>query len=125
MYADLSDSASPVPLLQVGTRINAKGKLGTIRFVGSTQFETGQWVGIELDLPQGKNDGSVRGVQYFTCEKQSPDGAYGLFVRPNILKPVSASRNPSAGSSVSSSPTLSAGSPRLVRIYVYNVLTTG
>ena len=36
-----------------------------VRFVGETNFATGFWVGVELETPDGKNNGAVAGVQYF------------------------------------------------------------
>lgn len=42
-------------------------QVGSLRFCGSTEFSGGLWAGVELDKPEGKNDGSVAGVQYFTC----------------------------------------------------------
>lgn len=54
--------------LKLGDRVLIAGqKVGTLRFCGSTQFATGQWAGIEMDESEGKNDGSVGGVQYFKC----------------------------------------------------------
>ncbi|CAF99026.1 unnamed protein product [Tetraodon nigroviridis] len=49
-------------------------KVGTLQFCGSTEFSGGLWAGVELDKPEGKNDGSVAGVQYFTCRMK-----YGIF----------------------------------------------
>lgn len=43
-------------------------QVGTLQFCGSTEFSGGLWAGVELDKPEGKNDGSVAGVQYFTCK---------------------------------------------------------
>lgn len=53
---------------------------GVIRFVGTTEFQPGAWIGVELDTPTGKNDGSVKGVQYFQCKPK-----HGMFVRSDKL----------------------------------------
>uniref|UniRef100_A0A3Q3LRA8 CAP-Gly domain-containing protein n=1 Tax=Mastacembelus armatus TaxID=205130 RepID=A0A3Q3LRA8_9TELE len=67
--------------LTVGDRVWVNGnKPGHVQFVGGTQFAPGQWAGIVLDEPIGKNDGSVAGVRYFQCE----DGK-GIFTRPSKL----------------------------------------
>lgn len=50
---------------------------GTVRFYGATDFHPGTWVGVELNEPMGKNDGSVAGVSYFTCKDK-----FGLFTQP-------------------------------------------
>ena len=38
------------------------------RYCGTTEFATGIWAGVELDDPDGKNNGSVKGVMYFKCK---------------------------------------------------------
>jgi hypothetical protein len=40
-------------------------QVGTLRFYGHTELGGGDWCGIELDRPEGLNDGSVRGVRYY------------------------------------------------------------
>uniref|UniRef100_A0A3B4X9A3 CAP-Gly domain-containing protein n=1 Tax=Seriola lalandi dorsalis TaxID=1841481 RepID=A0A3B4X9A3_SERLL len=66
---------------QIGERVWVNGnKPGYVQFIGGTQFAPGQWAGIVLDEPIGKNDGSVAGVRYFQCE----DGK-GIFTRPSKL----------------------------------------
>ncbi|XP_054617349.1 kinesin-like protein KIF13B isoform X2 [Dunckerocampus dactyliophorus] len=53
-------------------------KSGTVRYVGPTDFAQGTWVGVELEVPAGKNDGSVGGKHYFHCNP-----GYGVLVRPD------------------------------------------
>ncbi|CAH8856240.1 unnamed protein product [Trichobilharzia szidati] len=77
--------------LRVGCRVEVTGKdvFGTVAFVGATQFspgkkssvlitDLGKWVGVILDEPKGKNNGTVQGKRYFTCEEN-----FGIFVRPS------------------------------------------
>ncbi|CAH1399946.1 unnamed protein product [Nezara viridula] len=49
-------------------------KIGILRYRGTTGFAPGEWCGVELDDPLGKNDGSVEGIRYFQCQPK-----YGLF----------------------------------------------
>uniref|UniRef100_A0AAX7TWN2 Kinesin family member 13Bb n=1 Tax=Astatotilapia calliptera TaxID=8154 RepID=A0AAX7TWN2_ASTCA len=53
-------------------------KSGTVRYLGPTDFAEGTWVGVELEVPAGKNDGSVAGKHYFHCNP-----GYGVLVRPD------------------------------------------
>ena len=62
-------------------------KLGTLHFCGTTDFAPGIWAGVELDLPEGKNEGTVEGVSYFVCK---PDR--GVFVQPNKISKVTNKR---------------------------------
>lgn len=54
------------------------GRRGTIRFVGEASMGRGGiWIGVELDEPMGKGDGSVEGKRFFTCLPK-----HAVFVRP-------------------------------------------
>ncbi|XP_061102152.1 CAP-Gly domain-containing linker protein 4-like isoform X3 [Conger conger] len=76
--------------IQIGDRVVIAGqKVGTLRFCGSTDFAGGQWAGVELVDPEGKNDGSVAGVQYFSCLPK-----HGIFAPlSKITKPSERRRN--------------------------------
>nr|XP_019590959.1 PREDICTED: CAP-Gly domain-containing linker protein 4 [Rhinolophus sinicus] len=70
--------------LQLGDRVLVVGqRIGTIKFFGTTNFAPGYWYGIELEKPHGKNDGSVGGVQYFSCSPR-----YGIFAPPSRVQRV-------------------------------------
>ncbi|KDQ62879.1 hypothetical protein JAAARDRAFT_28852 [Jaapia argillacea MUCL 33604] len=67
----------------LGALVEVPPGRGTVRFAGPTAFAPGKWIGIELHEANGKNDGSIKGVQYFTCKP-----GYGVFVRPSQVKVV-------------------------------------
>ncbi|XP_049687297.1 dynactin subunit 1 isoform X3 [Accipiter gentilis] len=69
--------------LKVGSRVEVigKGHRGTVAYVGATLFATGKWVGVILDEAKGKNDGTVQGRRYFTCEEN-----HGIFVRQSQIQ---------------------------------------
>ncbi|CAL8395190.1 unnamed protein product [Arctogadus glacialis] len=99
-------SATPVPdwlkegeYVAVGTN-----KTGTVRYVGPTDFAEGVWIGVELEVPAGKNDGSVAGRRYFLCNH-----GYGVLVRPDRVTRVKRRRPQRRGANLSgSSPNLAA-----------------
>ncbi|XP_049537463.1 dynactin subunit 1 isoform X3 [Anopheles darlingi] len=77
--------------LKVGQRVEipVKEVRGTIAYVGMTSFAVGKWVGVVLDEAKGKNNGSIKGQQYFTCDENC-----GMFVRPTQLIFIDEAGNP-------------------------------
>jgi hypothetical protein len=67
-------------LVQIRGRDLTSNIEGIIKFIGHTEFSSGYWIGIVLIDNSGKNDGSVNGVNYFTC-----DEGKGLFVRASQI----------------------------------------
>ncbi|KAG6911272.1 hypothetical protein DXG01_002111 [Tephrocybe rancida] len=65
----------------LGTIVTTAQGKGVVRYSGVTSFSKGKWVGIELYEQNGKNDGTVQGVAYFTCKP-----SYGIFIRSSQIK---------------------------------------
>ncbi|KAL3863717.1 hypothetical protein ACJMK2_005462 [Sinanodonta woodiana] len=77
--------------MKLGTKVEVVGKgvVGTVAYIGTTLFSTGKWIGVVLDEPKGKNDGTVQGKTYFTC----PDN-HGIFVRQSQITAVDDDQSP-------------------------------
>merc|ERR1712071_454090 len=63
-----------VPFKKEDRVIVSGSKIGNVKYIGTTEFSEGIWVGVELDQPNGKNDGSVKDKRYFNCQPN-----YGVF----------------------------------------------
>ncbi|KAI6911091.1 hypothetical protein KC318_g897 [Hortaea werneckii] len=59
-----------------------RGEVAFVGDVGEIPGGVGAWVGVRLDEPTGKNDGSVKGTRYFECS----GGNCGVFVRPERVE---------------------------------------
>lgn len=66
--------------LSIGKAVLVKNNPGIVRFIGETEFSDGVWIGVELNEPNGKNDGSVAGKRYFNCQPK-----HGVFVREGLI----------------------------------------
>ncbi|XP_061665051.1 dynactin subunit 1-like [Syngnathoides biaculeatus] len=97
------ESGKP-PKLGSVVDVIGKDQRGTVAYIGATLFATGKWVGVVLDEPKGRNDGSVQGKRYFTCDEN-----YGIFVRQTQLHVVD------DGSGAASADSPDAGASRVLR----------
>ncbi|KAL7291348.1 hypothetical protein TKK_0014946 [Trichogramma kaykai] len=68
--------------VKIGQRVEIAGKdcQGVIAYVGHPAFAAGKWIGVILDEPKGRNNGTIKGQFYFKC----PDN-HGMFVRQTQL----------------------------------------
>ncbi|KAL2002688.1 hypothetical protein VTN02DRAFT_6171 [Thermoascus thermophilus] len=70
------------PEFHEGQRLSFEGALCTVRYAGTVQGTSGDWLGVEWDDPtRGKHSGEHRGVRYFKCK--SKHSTAGSFVRPS------------------------------------------
>lgn len=70
----------------IGSVVCVRGKHeGVVMFTGHVHYAKGSFVGVALSSPEGKNDGSVKGVRYFECAP-----SHGLMVRPEEISPLAA-----------------------------------
>ncbi|XP_007935828.1 centrosome-associated protein 350 [Orycteropus afer afer] len=53
---------------------------GTLRFKGVTSFAKGFWAGVELDKPEGNNNGTYDNIVYFVCKEK-----HGIFAPPQKI----------------------------------------
>ncbi|XP_034942305.1 dynactin subunit 1-like isoform X2 [Chelonus insularis] len=67
---------------KVGARVEITGKdcLGYIAYIGHPTFASGKWIGVILDEPKGKNNGTIKGQTYFKCAEN-----HGMFVRQSQI----------------------------------------
>ncbi|XP_027013797.2 dynactin subunit 1a isoform X3 [Tachysurus fulvidraco] len=108
-----SDGGKPV---KVGSLVEVigKGQRGTVAYVGATLFASGKWVGVILDEPKGKNDGTVQGKAYFTCKEN-----HGIFVRQSQIQLIE-----DGGSSATSPDTPESGIAKVPRKAVSEIAET-
>ena len=76
-YLDTKRTNGPSPLIglekdvtgfRVGDSVLISGQqCGKIRFLGETHFQTGVWAGVDLVNPVGLHNGTVDGLEYFSC----------------------------------------------------------
>lgn len=70
-----------LPSFCVGDRVLVSNvQPGTLRFKGQTNFANGFWAGVELDNPEGSNNGTYDGVVYFQCREN-----HGIFAPPDKI----------------------------------------
>ncbi|XP_064371712.1 centrosome-associated protein 350 isoform X3 [Dromaius novaehollandiae] len=71
----------------IGDRVLvSKVQPGTLRFKGLTKFAKGFWAGVELDKPEGNNNGTYDGIKYFDCKEK-----HGIFAPPQKISHITES----------------------------------
>jgi len=78
--------------IEAGKRCRVGGedeKRGEVMYVGEVEEipgGAGKWVGVKLDEPVGRNDGTLGGKRYWGKDGDSGGAKYGVFVRPERVE---------------------------------------
>ncbi|GAV93005.1 CAP_GLY domain-containing protein, partial [Cephalotus follicularis] len=70
----------------LGQRVHSANdprRIGTVKYIGPVEDYSGMWIGVDWDNGQGKHDGSINRVRYFTAKSETS----GSFVRAHTLSP--------------------------------------
>ncbi|NXK26088.1 CE350 protein, partial [Arenaria interpres] len=89
LWAPLSitEETDGLPDFNIGDRVLvSKVQPGTLRFKGLTKFAKGFWAGVELDKPEGNNNGTYDGIKYFDCKEK-----HGIFAPPQKISHITES----------------------------------
>ncbi|XP_062458358.1 centrosome-associated protein 350 isoform X3 [Pezoporus occidentalis] len=91
LWASVSiiEETDSLPDFNIGDRVLvSKVQPGTLRFKGLTKFAKGFWAGVELDKPEGNNNGTYDGIKYFDCKEK-----HGIFAPPQKISHITESTN--------------------------------
>ncbi|NWZ63897.1 CE350 protein, partial [Acrocephalus arundinaceus] len=79
--ASITEETDSLSNFNIGDRVLvSKVQPGTLRFKGLTKFAKGFWAGVELDKPEGNNNGTYDGIKYFDCREK-----HGIFAPPQKI----------------------------------------
>ncbi|XP_074953020.1 centrosome-associated protein 350 isoform X3 [Phalacrocorax aristotelis] len=83
----ITEETDSLPNFNLGDRVLvSKVQPGTLRFKGLTKFAKGFWAGVELDKPEGNNNGTYDGIKYFDCKEK-----HGIFAPPQKISHITES----------------------------------
>ncbi|XP_065504965.1 centrosome-associated protein 350 isoform X3 [Caloenas nicobarica] len=83
----ITEETDSLPNFNIGDRVLvSKVQPGTLRFKGLTRFAKGFWAGVELDEPEGNNNGTYDGIKYFDCKEK-----HGIFAPPQKISHITES----------------------------------
>ncbi|XP_068055499.1 centrosome-associated protein 350 isoform X5 [Anomalospiza imberbis] len=87
--ASITEETDSLSNFNIGDRVLvSKVQPGTLRFKGLTKFAKGFWAGVELDKPEGNNNGTYDDIKYFDCREK-----HGIFAPPQKISHITESIN--------------------------------